>query len=319
MRKRLLRAAAMLAAAAVLCQGCAVTAEDGAGRIEAYLEALAYLKPLPGSNPAPGSLAARVAASAAQGGVEDGFRQLGYMARVGALAAESGLRPGEELAGSFRDVAARLALPPAVKASAEEAALKAGAGGPAAVEAFKALDESIEEWLDECPDPDERQQAVLAVGAGGDGGSSGGIYTLFKSDKRALVRAACLASLGMLGAPESVEACEAGMNDPEDAVRREALVVVRRLRISSAMKAAAGLLRSQAEPVEVRREAAKALGAIGDMGVVPALVDSLSDSEDDSIRIQALNALRRITSQDFGLRASAWKKWWEGARQGGGA
>ncbi len=56
------------------------------------------------------------------------------------------------------------------------------------------------------------------------------------------------------------------------------------------------------EEAATRHAVAVALGTLGEMAGVPILLDEL-DSDDDQIRIIAIDALERITGQDFGYRA----------------
>ncbi|MHC4520099.1 MAG: tetratricopeptide repeat protein, partial [Planctomycetota bacterium] len=65
----------------------------------------------------------------------------------------------------------------------------------------------------------------------------------------------------------------------------------------------------------------KALGAIGDKRAVKPLIEKLEKSDFSPMREVVVEALGRITGQDFGAAAEQWRAWWERAGQnvdGGG-
>ena len=69
--------------------------------------------------------------------------------------------------------------------------------------------------------------------------------------------------------------------------------------------------------VQTRTVAAIALGGVprDDRAAIDLLVRALS-SEDASVRAKAHRNLVRITGQDLPPDADAWRRWWEGARDG---
>ncbi len=58
----------------------------------------------------------------------------------------------------------------------------------------------------------------------------------------------------------------------------------------------------------------KALGAIGDERAVEPLIEKLEKSDSSPMRGVVVEALGRITDQDFGSSARQWRTWWGGAR-----
>lgn len=61
----------------------------------------------------------------------------------------------------------------------------------------------------------------------------------------------------------------------------------------------------------VRFMAAWALGEIGDYRAVDGLILLLATDEDRENKIVSYQALAKITDQDFGEDAQAWRAWWE--------
>ena len=61
----------------------------------------------------------------------------------------------------------------------------------------------------------------------------------------------------------------------------------------------------------VREYVARSLGEIGDKRAVKALIERLNDHHSD-VRDDVLDALKELTSQDFGEDPGQWKKWLEG-------
>ena len=60
-----------------------------------------------------------------------------------------------------------------------------------------------------------------------------------------------------------------------------------------------------------RIDASQALGFMGmHEGIVPALIQALEDTN-DTVRFNALQALQKITGQNFGYQPDAWNTWWK--------
>ncbi len=304
-------------AASIAAGGCSMSSEDGVRVMEEYISAAGFLKPAAGTAAAEGSLAARVAARSSEGGFESGLRLLGREVSRMAEIIEAGGTPDSGWVSGVAAVAGSLSLPPEIARSFEGLQAAGGDGAKTAV-ALSGIAAAISDWLDRCPDPMERFEAILAAGESESPDAALAAYRLFKVDRCSVNRAACLSALRKMGAEQAGRASADGILDPEEVVRIEALRTIRRLRLGECLPAVSATFESTTETVEVRRECAKALAEIGDMGSVPALIDALSEKEDDSIRIQALAALRRITSCDFGLRKPLWKKWLESQSKGGG-
>jgi HEAT repeat protein len=60
----------------------------------------------------------------------------------------------------------------------------------------------------------------------------------------------------------------------------------------------------------VRKNSAEALGQIGDTRAIEALIAALKDNE-LKVRLEAADALNRITSQYFDINPADWQAWWE--------
>jgi hypothetical protein len=161
---------------------------------------------------------------------------------------------------------------PGTRAAAAEAL---GEFGESAVEAVPALVAALDD-----SDDGARYAAVLALGKiGGDQALQALIKALHHSDWYTRYEAAeALASMGPEAAPAIPDLIEA-IDDQE-------------MQVGSS-----------------------AIGALGDIGpaamqAVPKLIELLASGE-DYYHSDAEYALEKITGQDFGEDAAAWKKWWD--------
>ncbi|HIA28530.1 MAG TPA: HEAT repeat domain-containing protein, partial [Planctomycetes bacterium] len=92
------------------------------------------------------------------------------------------------------------------------------------------------------------------------------------------------------------------ISHPRVELRQEAVLTVGRLRDERGVEAVAGRLLDRGEPPEVRASAAFALGLIGTLSSLEALVAGLDDPE-ASVREEASRALGRISGEGSGIRA----------------
>jgi hypothetical protein len=298
---------------AALAGGCLATGESCVRTLELYLNATEFTALKGKAEPAPESMAGRILAARRTSGWEAGFRVLDRDLQVMVQRLESAGNLPEEWRAQLQAVGEILRLPEPVHA-ALGAAL--GAAPEKKRSHFEALREALEDFLDGVPDAMDRLDAVTGTAWTGETAAAPLLVRLFEKEPVGLVRGACLGALISLGADEAAGAALGGLADSESVVRVEALKVVRRLEIRSARKTVTAMLRSPREPVEVRREAAKALRSIGTLDTVPPLIEALSELEHESVRIQAARALEEITSQDFGLRPLSWDRWWKENRSG---
>ncbi|MCC6645896.1 MAG: hypothetical protein IT374_10040 [Polyangiaceae bacterium] len=121
-------------------------------------------------------------------------------------------------------------------------------------------------------------------------------------------------ALGELPYPETATALLARLFDPDDDVRRAATTACRALRGSAdtfqlVTKGLMKTLESNLERAQRRAQAADALGAIAAPDAALALIAMLAHSE-ARVVAACLDALRRLTCQDFGDDQAAWQVWW---------
>lgn len=122
-------------------------------------------------------------------------------------------------------------------------------------------------------------------------------------------------ALGELPYPETATALLARLFDPDDDVRRAATTACRALRGSTdtfqlVTKGLLKTLESNLERAQRRAQAADALGAIAAADAALALIAMLAHSE-PRVVAACIDALRRLTCQDFGDDQAAWQVWWK--------
>jgi hypothetical protein len=132
------------------------------------------------------------------------------------------------------------------------------------------------------------------------------------------VRAAAARGLANHGQPEHAPLLVAGLQDLNPNVRLEAARGLQRLYSEAAINPLINairepeLRRTGATPgerdAEVRAQAAQALGQYPTTFVLEALIAALDDSN-LAVNRNALESLRTLTGQDFGLDRAAWADW----------
>lgn len=93
-------------------------------------------------------------------------------------------------------------------------------------------------------------------------------------------------------------------------VRVEAAESLGKIGDARAVEPLIGVLREHSRSSHAPDFAAKSLGEIGDYRAVEPLIEGLA-SPDSDIRTESLDALKKITGQDFGRNPKAWSDWWE--------
>jgi HEAT repeat protein/MFS family permease len=142
--------------------------------------------------------------------------------------------------------------------------------------------------------PVTRRRRAQAVEATGESGAEVFVADLAArlSDASADVREAAAQSLGRIGTSDAIEALVRALQDPASDL---AVHVLRALRRCADHRATAAVLARLAdENQEVVREAARTLGAIGDVTAVPPLLDLLHRTRHEGIAMAAADALGRL-------------------------
>jgi len=136
------------------------------------------------------------------------------------------------------------------------------------------------------------------------------------------VRAAAARGLANHGEPKHAALLAAALKDSNPNVRLEAARGLQRIHSGDAVNPLMDAMREpilrgsgtgvQATPgerdAEVRAQAAQALGQYPNTFVLDALIAALDDS-DLAVNRNALESLRTLTGQDFGLDRAAWGEW----------
>ena len=206
---------------------------------------------------------------------------------------------------SSRAAAAALGDPSAVvRATAAHAVLSLGA------------DEAAALVLPLLGDRDEfvRREAAYALGQTRSPAGVGALVAAVESDKKPSVRGAAAVALGEVGDASAVPALAAAVSgrpsasgsqkrarrrkaEDDEFVRRAAAVSLGQIRSRDAVPALVGALADERAPADVRREAARALGLIGDARAATALRAVLT-AKDPYLARAAFEALLKIDPQN---------------------
>jgi len=149
-----------------------------------------------------------------------------------------------------------------------------------------------------------RREAAHALGATRSPAAVQPLIELLNTDKEAAVRAAAAMALGQTGEEAAVvplanvlsgggakkKKSEAGTNE---FVMRTAAQSLGQIHSRAGVPVLIDTLNNDANPIEVRRAAAEALGAIGDPAAAPAL-KTASEASDPYLSQMARTSLRRL-------------------------
>ena len=207
------------------------------------------------------------------------------------------------LGAMHRAAASRVALPllsdpsPAVRVAATKAILSLDS------------DESAAALLPLLNDKDEfvRRETAYALGLTRSRSATTALTDHLLNDKEAGVRGAAAVALGRIGDENAVIALASVLapqlsapakskRKPEanDFVLRAAAVALGQIKNRAGTPALIAALNNEKFPQDVRREAARSLGLIGDPAAIPAL-KSASSSEDPFLSELAFQALRKLS------------------------
>ena len=121
------------------------------------------------------------------------------------------------------------------------------------------------------------------------------------------VRAAMLAVAAEFDTPAAVAICRGALEDPASRVRMAACEAWRKRGGPEAVSLLAARAAADAD-LDVRLEALRELGALGDEAAVPALARALEDP-DPAIQYRAVLALKEVSGRDLGDDVNAWRSW----------
>jgi hypothetical protein len=141
------------------------------------------------------------------------------------------------------------------------------------------------------------------------------LFTDNLGDEDPGVRQAAVRAIANHAPPADATLILPGLADKDKGVRREAAKGLQRLHNRDAVDALIKSLKPEHEQEPaVRAEAAGALAQYAQTRVVQALIAALSDPQ-LSVNRRALDSLRTLTGQDFGLDRRAWLAWADEARE----
>jgi HEAT repeat protein len=148
-----------------------------------------------------------------------------------------------------------------------------------------------------------RREAAYALGETHSGSAVARLSELLSGDKEAAVRSAAAVALGEIGDETAVNALSqalSGMKKKKAAAADEFLMrsaahSLGQIRSRAGLPALITALSGDQNPLDVRREAATALGLIGDPSAAPAL-RAVLDSSDPYLAEAARQALRRLAT-----------------------
>lgn len=121
------------------------------------------------------------------------------------------------------------------------------------------------------------------------------------------VRAAMLAIAAEFDTPSAVAICRGALEDPAPRVRMAACEAWRKRGGPEAVSLLAARVAADAD-LDVRLEALRELGSLGDEAAVPALARALEDP-DPAVQYRAVLALKEVSGRDLGDDVNAWRTW----------
>lgn len=158
-----------------------------------------------------------------------------------------------------------------------------------------------------------RREAAYALGSEGSSGGAEVVQALVNAlevDKKSSVRASAAVALGQIGAREAAPALAGALArrlpprgfpsrptrrkvEKDEFVRRSAAIALGQMGAREAAQVLTDALSDPRSPADLRREAARALGLIGDPSAAPFLRAALR-ADDPHLAVIAVEALRRI-------------------------
>lgn len=168
-------------------------------------------------------------------------------------------------------------------------------------------------WALDRNDANRRFQGTILLANAPWGGADAYIrmYEDYMDDEDANVRAAATRALGNHGTPDHVQLILVNLRDPETRVRTEAVHALQRVHNTIAIDPLVATLDPSVEDVvDIRAEAAHALGQYATDQVLQKLIEALDDRH---LRINrnARLGLRTLTGQDFGFDRPVWQTWYQ--------
>jgi HEAT repeat protein len=148
-----------------------------------------------------------------------------------------------------------------------------------------------------------RREAAYALGKTRSRGAVGRLTELLSGDKEAAVRGAAAVALGQIGDETAINALSQALSGTrkkkaasgDEFVMRAAAHSLGQIRSRAGLPVLIATLADEGIPLDVRREAAAALGLIGDASAAPSL-RAVLDSSDPYLAESAREALRKLAT-----------------------
>ena len=168
-------------------------------------------------------------------------------------------------------------------------------------------------WASDFNTPGLQRRGVVLLSNATFGGVDANVRlyrVLVEEDADPLVRAAAIQALGRWGEPTDAPRIAARLDSENDQVRLEAAKALQRLHNNDVVAPLWRQLVDEEENETVRTELAIALGQYPSDAVFQALIRALDDRS-LALNLAAVDSLRLLTSQDFGLNTLEWMAWYD--------
>lgn len=167
------------------------------------------------------------------------------------------------------------------------------------------------------PNPDKRRRGTTLIAGSPYGGAEAYVRAyadMTQNDSDPLVRATAIRALARHGSPEHAIVIAEQLTHASPQVRWEAAKGLQRLHNPAIIDVMIKVLQNEDEDADVRMAIADALGQYHEDRVFQALLVALDHSE-LAVNTHALNSLRTLTGEDFGMNRGAWFRWREAVDQ----
>ena len=170
-------------------------------------------------------------------------------------------------------------------------------------------------WANDFNDPGKQRRGVVLISNAPFGGAEPylALYrVLVEEDSDPLVKAAAVRALGRWGEPDDAKIIAGQLENDYDQVRLEAAQALQRIHETSVEGVIWRRLVDEDELEEIRVELAIALGQYPSDASFQALLVALDDRS-LALNLAAVDSLRVLTSEDWGLDAQRWLAWYDSA------
>ncbi|MCH2161459.1 MAG: HEAT repeat domain-containing protein [Phycisphaerales bacterium] len=168
-------------------------------------------------------------------------------------------------------------------------------------------------WANDFNDPGKQRQGVVLISNAPFGGAEPYLRlyrVLVEEDSDPLVRAAAIRALGRWGEPDDARIIAEQLDNEYDQVRLESAKALQRIHEPSVADDLWRRLVDEEEREEIRIEIAIAIGQYPGDATFQALLVAL-DNRSLALNLAAVDSLRILTSENWGLDARRWLAWYD--------